>query len=248
MTPLYLTANVQEAPRHDDTIDDDLRKIRDYVEHHAGGVVCWQELGNDHYRQVLAATFGHQWLHLIHAGGVDVDSPVSVDLRTWTVLDYSAEAFSPPIPGMQNERKVTWAHLRRKGTGSELVVSSRHYVARAWAWDGSDAPRDDPDERAEQPERQRIWLEGRDADLTILRRLAELGVPQLAAGDYNRNVVSAYPDTIHRQQVKHIAHGIDWLHFADGPAHHWRIEPARIKLKLHADHDAFAVHASTRAS
>jgi hypothetical protein len=221
------THNVMELPLHHSTIPHTINGALQGQD-----VVLWQEMSDDFAERVLRRHGNYR--HLIAPGKFN-DARISI-LKDLHFGPTGRIEFQTHHEGVSHERFITWADVTGFPGVPKIRCSSRHY------WPGAFNPT-----RADRSMRHNEWMRGQGADFDFLADTAnKVGVPQVAAGDYNRTG-NFFPKRIGGYQVHHFGHGLDHMIFVDGEDFLWKFPKLARRREIvrntESDHDVLIVKA-----
>lgn len=177
----------------------------------SAGVILWQEIGPDRYLDAVTALRGFETF-----APHEASEPVSYRTRWWKRVDGGAELLHEGRAHMLGKREIVWVLLRHRVSRKTVLAHSVHYVARAWAQDGSAAPRTDRAEAAEQAIRQEIWLDGNERHRELLAKWVAEGHAVFGGGDFNRKYTKVVGTKVGGQPVHYLTPpgaSLDYLFF-----------------------------------
>ena len=194
----------------------DLQAVRDL-----GGIICWQEISRDRYKQALRAEFtldgGWANEHL------DREIPISYRTQWWEAVDRGCIRTHESRPLVTPERFVTWVQLKRRDSDDTLVVVNTHYVSSAWNRKPVLA----------KQWRKAKWLEHWQAQKDLILGFHANGLTVIGGGDFNRPDVP----TFHKDMQWFTGHTIDKLFVLRAPRGlHLKAVDLSVKEGLNTDH------------
>jgi len=221
------------------------------------GIILWQEIRPERYRKAvrdLAPVFDVYFPESKTKSGATVlgGQPISWRTRYWERVDCGSILMNSAVPKVCDNRYLSWVLLKRENADIEslVLVHDAHYVARAWAPDGSAKPRHDPAEAKEQPMRQEMWNSANAIHHAALSGWVKEGYPIAGGGDYNRHGVLPFGDTLvgtqHKVYYPVQPLGLDWLNLIDGRTARWNIKDFSVQKQRFSDHQGRLVEASLK--
>lgn len=227
------TANLMEAPRHDDSL------MADLVEIQATGVelVLTQEASNAKYKSLMNRLTRLKRL-LVNTDPA-LDTPFMYDPAVITPLfAKSAVPVHKATSPLVARRWFVSQKFRVVGQqGATFIAGDTHLIARAWGKHGGVNRPEDPTDKGTVKQRRAEWIAGRDRLLVPVVRRAKRGDPQIIGCDANRNKVGLdLPTLIEGRRVQRVRQGLDYLYFIDGDAHTWELVGEKLVVRTSSDH------------
>lgn len=226
-------ANVQSYPlMQQGAVLHDIRTIA-----RQSSVIGWSELDPLRYKAALRSLPDSVWGHSIaRPGDPWYGSPISWRRDTWSFVDGDCWQLHNGVSGVCGNRWFTWVRLEHDGSGARCIFTCKHYVPAAWPPPGTRPP-------PQFALRRRMWVAANERERDWTRRkVAHLGDPLCALGDYNRRA-SMRPrplgDEVAGRNVRYPVpgHAIDYLAFINGDRWRWEIEQTDTLGGLFSDHD-----------
>ena len=143
---------------------------------HAAGLIGWQEMAPDRYRDAIR-NLGPEWGHYMpHDGGLQLPIPISWKKDKWKKLDAGFVRTHHGKAGVSPNRYITWVKLAHRATGQEIVRINTHFVSGAWRGD-----------KPETPWRREMWNRHLDTLRDLVARFEKQGQTVVLGGDFNRD-------------------------------------------------------------
>lgn len=143
------------------------------------GIIGWQEIGPDRYKQAVKALNPKVWGH-VWAGNARLrpyESPVSYRKSVFKVIAADAFKFQEGEAKISMDRYFTWVIFEHIATGLRFLFTNKHYVAGAW---------NDKDKPGKEL-RPGIWRAGKTMEVKFLTDMMTKypSMPSINVGDYN---------------------------------------------------------------
>lgn len=223
------TANLMELPRHDSTVDDDLRKIQ------ASGMdlVLIQEGSNPVYRNELGKLA--RLKKLVLRKQADFDVPFLYDPNVLEPLtQQTVELVQAGWSGVTPNRYMASKRFQPLRHDTPFVARDVHPIAG-----GFDSTGGTNRKGTTIVKRQQQWRASRRRIMKRVRASARNGMPQIIGSDTNRKKVGLnIPATVEGRKVQKVSTGFDFLYFIDGKDARWVLVGEKRVVKTHSDHDA----------
>lgn len=192
---------------------------------HLGGVICWQEIGEEEDRADVATALGRGWRTLWHGA-----TPISVRTRHFRVISHGWRWAHESRPDVSPVRGTAWCVLEHKATRIRFAVVNAHFVSSAWG--------NKPVEAKEW--RRSRWETHYRSFGRLIAELCQGGRSiVLVGGDFNRGNLS--PEFAGSRIVKWLTErdGIDYLMAVGNVGRVRLVESGRVRTnELHTDHAA----------
>jgi hypothetical protein len=223
-----VTANIKSNPEmSQDKVLHDVRKAAAQ-----GDLIGWQEIGPDRYFDAIKS-LGKEWGHYMPRDGkTRIPIPISWKKSEWDLQDAGFKRTHNGQAKVSPHRYISWAKLKHKETGEEVVRINTHLVSGAWTKSKLDRP--------STPWRQDMWKKHMAQLDALVERFEKKGLKVVVGGDFNRNHHKVLGNDVVYDNKLHIGtHGsstLDYLmHTRDPELKHLRTKYER---RLHTDHDA----------
>lgn len=223
-----VTANIKSNPEMpQDKVLHDVRKAAAQ-----GDLIGWQEIGPSRYFDAIKS-LGKDWGHYMPKdGNLRIPVPISWKKSEWDLKDAGFKRTHNGLAKVSPHRYITWAKLKNKESGEEVVRINTHLVSGAWTKGKLDRPT--------TPWRQEMWKKHMAQLDAMVSRFEKQGLKVVVGGDFNRNHFKVLGnDVAYDNKLNVGTHGsstYDYLmHTRDPELQHLR---TRYERRLNSDHDA----------
>ncbi len=219
-----VSLNVKSNPEmpQDQVVHDVRRAAR------TGGIIGWQEIAPQRYRDAIAALPGFN--HFMPKG---LQAPISWKSKDWKRLDSGVELMHLGKPGISPHRSVAWVKLKNKETGETIIHMNTHLVSGAW----------NKAHTASDPWRKKMWHQHINRMESLIARFEKKGHPVTITGDFNRNHFRVFGnDVVYASGLRAGTHGPSTLDYVMNTRHEALAKVSnRVDTRFASDHNAVIV-------
>lgn len=168
-----LNVNIKSNPvmKQSDVIHD-VRKAASQAD-----LIGWNEISPDRYFQAIKS-LGPEWGHYMPKdGNLRIPNPISYRKEEWKMLDNGFKKTHNGLAKTSPNRYITWARLKHKGSGQEVVRINTHLVSGAFS----------SQNKSNKGWRKEKWGEHMKQLSNLIDRFEKKGLKVVVGGDFNRN-------------------------------------------------------------
>jgi hypothetical protein len=193
------------------------------------GLIGWNEIGPARYREAIR-NLGPGWSHYMPRDGhLQIPNPISWKNSIWKKEDAGFLRTHRGLARVSPNRYITWARLKHRETGKEIVRINTHLVSGAW---GKHKPT--------TAWRREHWNTHMRKLGDLVERFESRGLKVVIGGDFNRDSFKVLGDQVAYDNKLNVGtHGrstLDYLMHTRGSG----LEKlgARVQGGYASDHDA----------
>ncbi|MFT3714213.1 MAG: hypothetical protein QM817_41650 [Archangium sp.] len=197
---------------------------------HAGSLIGWNEISPARYFKAIR-NLGPEWGHYMpHDGGLHIPNPISWKKDQWKLEDAGFVKTHPGKAKVSPNRYITWAKLKNKASGQEIVRINTHLVSGAFSHG----------HRPTTEWRQKMWATHMRKLDALVKKFEDKGLTVIVGGDFNRDSFKVMGNRMAYDNKLNVGtHGrstYDYLmHSKNG---HLRRIGGRVMGNYASDHDA----------
>lgn len=168
-----LNVNVQSLPlMSQPEVVRDVRKAASQAD-----LIGWNEISPDRYFKAIK-DLGPEWGHYMPKHGKKrIPNPISYRKDEWKMLDNGFKKTHGGLAKTSPNRYITWARLKHKGSGQEIVRLNTHLVSGAFS----------AKQQSNRKWRQENWGKHMKQLSALVDRFEKQGLKVVIGGDFNRN-------------------------------------------------------------